>query len=322
MRLRLTAPCVLGLAILSMLLAPTSARAVILYQSETRDTSAPTGAFANSGWQYEGEFGGHTATAISKKFIITAGHLQHPVGTNFVFNGELHRTVQVWGDPTSDLRIYQVVGSLFTVAPFVKDGREGNRTTMIFGRGTQRGDPVTVNGVLKGWQWGTSDSVLSWGRNAITNIAKGQHGEDLLRMTFDANGGSNEGMITGGDSGGGVFVKQGTLWKLAGVNFSVDGPFSYNQDGSGSFSAAIFDRSQLWTNGYGFDSSNTVTPAASYATRTFPRLTWISDVLNGRVAPGVPDNGNGGAPTPEPAAGVLVTSASFLLISRRRRRRD
>jgi hypothetical protein len=303
-------------------LAP-QAHAIVLYSSATRNTSAPTGAYLNSGWQYEGDLGGWAATVISKKFIITAGHIGAQINNNFVINGENHRTVKMWQDPTSDLRIFQTVGSYNFAAPLFKDSTELGRSVVIFGRGTQRGDDVIVNGKLKGWKWGASDSVLSWGRNAVAGVTNnGPHNSSLLRMTFDANGTTFEGAITGGDSGGGVFVKQGSIWKLAGINYSVDGPFSTNQDGSNSFSGTIFDRTELWASGYGFAQAGAPLNTSFYSTRISPKVAWIADVLNGRVTPtaGGTTPGAGGTPAPEPATALTAASLATIAMLRRRRR--
>jgi len=48
----------------------------------------------------------------------------------------------------------------------------------------------------------------------------------LLKLTFSRNGLTNEGALSGGDSGGGVFINDSGKWKLAGINYLVDGPFA------------------------------------------------------------------------------------------------
>jgi hypothetical protein len=86
--------------------------------------------------------------------------------------------------------------------------------------------------------------------------------------------------LTGGDSGGAVFLKDGSDWKLAGINFAVDGSFSLYDTGSNSFNAALFDAGGLYI---GRDGSqwnlitNTVedVPTSFYATRISSNLPWI-----------------------------------------------
>ena len=156
----------------------TPARAVILFGTgdPTANTSAPGGTLAGSGWQYEGQFGGFLGTAIASNFFVTAKHIGGSVGDTFTFNGVNYTTVAVFPDPSSDLQIWQVAGSfpshasLFSEAP----GAEANFALVVFGRGTERGDPVLVgnDSHLGGWLWGASDSVQRWGTNKIDIVDK------------------------------------------------------------------------------------------------------------------------------------------------------
>jgi hypothetical protein len=92
--------------------------------------------------------------------------------------------------------------------------------------------------------------VQRWGTNTVTAIVNGDTifpsggiggGTigDLLKCAFDASAGADEAHLSAGDSGGGVFVKQGPVWKLAGINYAVDGPYNTSASGPG-FMAAIF----------------------------------------------------------------------------------
>ncbi|MGH7179363.1 MAG: hypothetical protein ACREJC_18445, partial [Tepidisphaeraceae bacterium] len=314
----------LTLLLLCALCAP--ARAVILYSTATRNTSAPTGAYANSGWQYQGQFASFLGTAISKKFVITAGHVGD--GTGFVYNyqGGRYRLQKMWDDPESDLRIYKVGGIMPTWARFFEGTGEVSRSVAVFGRGTQRGDEVRVNGALKGWKWGNNDGVQSWGRNTISGIADGGDGKGLLlAFNFDQQGNTYEAGLTKGDSGGGLFIKQGTIWRLAGINYSVDGSWSLTQNGQ-AFDANLFDKGGLWQVGGGFvnDTLNNQ-PAAAYATRINAHLGWISDVLNERIAPDRDITARTsafvtgfGIELPEPGAATLLASVAGLMLRRSR----
>ena len=227
----------------------TPARAVILFGSgdPTANTSAPGGTLAGSGWQYEGQFGGFLGTAIASNFFVTAKHIGGSVGDTFTFNGVNYTTVAVFPDPSSDLQIWQVAGSfpshasLFSEAP----GTEVNFALVVFGRGTQRGDPVLVgnDSHLGGWLWGASDSVQRWGTNVISSIETDPTYGKLLRAPFDSNAGTNEAHLSAGDSGGAVFVFNSATsrWELAGINLAVDGPFSASSSGANAFNAAMFD---------------------------------------------------------------------------------
>ena len=75
-------------------------RAVILFATgdPSANTSAPTGAYANSGWQYEGQFGSFLGTVIGSNYFITTKHIGGSVGQIFVFNNVGYTTTAVFPD--------------------------------------------------------------------------------------------------------------------------------------------------------------------------------------------------------------------------------
>src|SRR3984893_12811137 len=204
-------------------------RAVILYGTgdPSANTTAPTGAFANSGWQFEGQFGGFLGTVIAPNYFITAKHIGGSVGQIFTFNGRNYTTTAVFPDPSSDLQIWQVSGTFPIQAPLYASapGSEVNLFLTVFGRGTQRGNSVFVGSPSHqgGWLWGRSDAVERWGTNFVGSIVNDPTYGELLRVPFNNNGGPNEGHLSVGDSGGAVFVYNMTTnrWELAGINLTV-----------------------------------------------------------------------------------------------------
>ena len=308
--------------------AAASAHAVILSSKPQRNTSPPAGGLANSGWQWQGRFGSFTGTPIAQQYFITAGHIGGEPGQTFSYNGQEFTTTAYFDDPRTDLRIWKVDGKFNTFAPIFRDQTEIGRSCVIFGRGTQRGDPVYQDGELKGWEWGPSDGAMSWGRNAIAGIVNGgpQRGE-LLTFSFDRSGIAQEGMLSAGDSGGGVFVRQGTRWKLVGINTSVDGPYAF-APGQNPFNAALFDKGGLFvpsrSGGTSVAESVTDIPAAAYVTRLSTNMEWINGVLSGQIAPGgVLPSASGTSGIPEPTGAFLtmaVLGAMTLMRMRLNRR--
>ncbi len=264
---------------------PHPADAVILFATDdpTADTSPPTGLLADSGWQYEGIWGGFLGTAIAPDFFISAAHIGQQ-STVFVLDGTNYTIVRSWSDPESDLIIWQVAEPMPRHAPLYAKHDEVGRNLVAIGRGTQRGGDVTVDDNLRGWYWGPGDGVERWGENVVTAIVNfGSTRDDFLGAAFDANGLPNECHLSGGDSGGALFLNDDGIWKLAGIHYSVDGPFYTDGQGNGEFDGALFDARDF----YIFDGAQYVritggdsVPSRFYSTRISSKLPWIESVID------------------------------------------
>ncbi len=301
-----------------------AANAVILYSTANRNTSPPGGTLAGSGWQYQGQWGEFLGTPIAPQYFVTASHVGGTVGQSFAYGGSSYTTSAAFRDANTDLTIWKIDGQFGSYAQVYRGGSETGKGVVVFGRGTQRGGEVRArNGQLKGWHWGASDAVQSWGTNTVTSVLNAGPGAgNLLKINFDAKGGANEAALSAGDSGGGMFVQDGGVWKLAGINRGVDGPFSTTGTAGSGFLGAIFDQGGLYTGGDGRwslirDAGKDV-PAGAYATRVASNLNWIDSVLGGSVAATSTVSGAAGA-VPEPGTLALVGVGGASLLLRRRR---
>jgi hypothetical protein len=263
------------------------ARAVILYGTAdpAANTTAPTGTLTGSGWQYEGQFGAFLGTPIASNYFVTAKHIGGSVGQTFSFGGTDYTTTAVFPDPDCDLQIWQIAGTFSSQAPLYGGavGSEVNLGLVVFGRGTQRGNPVFVgnDSHLGGWLWGTGDGVERWGTNVVGSIVIDSTYGKLLRTPFDMSAGPNEAHLSAGDSGGAIFVFNSgtTQWELAGINLGVDGPFSTSSSGTVQFNAAMFDTTGLFAPD---DFGNWVSapnPSAFYATEIAAHRGFIESVV-------------------------------------------
>lgn len=189
------------------------ANGVLLFRTGdlAANTTEPKGALAGSGWQYEGTFGAFLGTAIAPHFFVTAKHIGTDP-TQFSFHGVNYTIVRSFADPNADLQIFEVSGTLPLYAPLYSRSDEVGKRLVVIGRGTQRGSEKIVNGQLRGWNWATSDLVQRWGENQVASIVG-----DQLYALFDQAGLPQEAHISGGDSGGAVFLRDGRVWKLAGI---------------------------------------------------------------------------------------------------------
>ena len=288
----------------------------------THNTTAPTGTFTNSGWQYEGTYGSYLGTMIAPQYFITAQHFGTQ-GTTFTqsgsFSGGADTTYNIdttanggtgyWDIAGTDLRIFKIQGAFSTYAPLYTGSSETGLTMEINGRGGPRGADVLVGGVLHGWQDTNPDGVARWGTNTVSGIYSSAIG-DLLTASFSASGTAEEATLSNGDSGGGVFVDDGGVWKLAGVNYSIDGMFDTNGivgDGS-DFNAALLDRGGLyqgsdsfgWTYIPDLPQDN---PSSMYASRISTSADSIMSI----------------AMVPEPQAALLLALALSVNLLQRRR---
>jgi hypothetical protein len=293
------------------LLAGSAAQAVSLYgtDSPTANTTAPTGTLAGSGWQFQGTFGPSLGTAIAPSHFITAEHFQVSAASDFVYQGVTYDVIgSPIDDPNSDLRIWQIAGTFPEFAPLYSGADEVGKPLVVFGNGLQRSSTeVSVSGVPKGWLFASGTETQRWGTNDVTRIdSGGPNFGDLLAFNFDGGVSANEAHLAVGDSGGGVFVQEGGVWKLAGVNLSIDGPYKFAPTDTSDFLAAIYDRTGLLEKVGEGVYAPAVGPAASYSTRISSNLDFIAANAPGAIVP-------------EPAGIAVGTMIAMGLLARRRR---
>lgn len=238
---------ILGLA---LALAGQSGRAMIVLGDggeAGHNTVPPTGDLADSGWQYQAFFD-FTGTVVGPEHILTARHLGVRANALVRLDGLLYRTLTVTNLPQTDLSLLRVAGRFARWAPFYGKPDEAGKVATVFGRGLARGGPIfhetDGTNALRGWFWGAADGRPRWGTNVIEEaFAPGVADEGaILTASFDANAGDDEATLTGGDSGGGLFLRDTDgQWKLAGVALAVQAQFNTGTNGAGFF-AALFDR--------------------------------------------------------------------------------
>ncbi len=263
-----------SLILLVLLAFASLAKAVILFRTAdpAANTTEPTGSLAGSGWQFEGNFGDFLGTAIAPHHFVTAKHL----GTNptqFSYHGVNYAIVRSFADAGSDLRVFEVEGTLPIYAPLYTRSDEVGQHLVMIGRGTQRGAAREVNGQLRGWNYGPADTVQRWGENEVARIVRG-----ALYVLFDQAGLPQEGHLSAGDSGGAVFLKDGEVWKLAGINSDVD-TFTSGADRGGPYSAAMFDERGSYRSDGTLVTGPAPVPSGFYAARISARLRWIYSII-------------------------------------------
>ncbi len=326
----------------------TPAHAIIVYpgtgDTALRNTTAPTGTLAGSGWQFEGKlFSGdsngnlstpyvYAATVVGPDTIIAA---RHTLGDKFEYNGVIYNLDQVYfpdtslGEADSDLSIYRVHTdathpAFSSFAPIYGGSNAVGQDAVLFGRGADPGAAVMANGQLKGFLWGDNtaanfDHSLSWGQNTVNGIVPDDTDPkvEYLTFAFDRNGLPNEGALSGGDSGGGLFINIHGTWMLAGVNAGVVYD-SFATSQSGPFQrGSMLDQGGLWrltppdyTSSEFVTDTTTDIPVEGYATRLGANAAFLGRVL--------------GISVPEPSSLVITGSGVLLLatLARFRRRKS
>lgn len=129
--------------------------------------------------------------------------------------------------------------------------------------------------ITNGWMLGSQDGKKRWGTGRFTRT----EGENLISV-FTRDGC----MITPGDSGGPVFVKDTDgKWKLAAINYgSFYWPWS-KDGGFNTFSATLIDQTGLWYYfapfAWYYAPCGMPQPSESFHTAIAPRSAWIKSVV-------------------------------------------
>lgn len=249
-------PLLYGLlaVVLMMVAGGQPSQAVILYDTGNAlaNTEAPVGIMSDSGWAYQGLYGDFLGTMIGSQYFITAQHIGVSASPTFtgVTDNSLYTIdaaanggVGYWDIAGTDLRIFKINETFTSYAELYTGTAEVGMEMVVFGRGGPRGAEVMLESELKGWLHTGADGVVRWGENDVSGITIHATAGELLMASFDPISGQNESTLSVGDSGGAVFVNDGGVWKLAGINYGVDGFFDVNDDvDANEFSAALFDR--------------------------------------------------------------------------------
>lgn len=236
-----TAPSLLLVA----LLLPGLAAAVVI---STGDGSGNTGAppddpgFANVGVSTNNLSGVY----LGNGWVLTARHVGAVDG--FTFDGVFYETLpgtrvilEKDGTP-ADLAMIRLSGPDPPLPDVVLASQPiavSDAATLV-GHGWSREATLTcwnatwseVNcpaGTFEGYKR-LGPRIVRWGRNEVTDVdvdlpGPGSEVTRTFETVFDEAGLADEAQIVSGDSGGGLFVKRGGVWELAGIHVAM-GVFS------------------------------------------------------------------------------------------------
>lgn len=250
----------------------------------------PTGELADSGWRQTVPLAGYLATLIHSNALLTAKHLTEiAVGAQFAAEGVTHTLTSLHDDSVSDLRVFFFTPPVTNYARINIETNDIHAFVVLQGRGMERGDVVVAGGRTNGWKWAWNKwwSIRRWGVNQY--VGESSNGIYAL-ANFDNNGNPDECMTSGGDSGGPGFVRTGSGWKLATVNYAV-GPstFTLATNPVSSFNASLYDIAGLYyKQGAAWiyvPTNASPAPCLMANTRTSTRIAWLTNTVSGLVFP-------------------------------------
>ncbi len=281
-----------GLICLACGLLASPAAAVIINGSAAGNTAAPTDPGLATRWGQVGNFSDFLGTPVASQFFVTAKHLGNLTGQSITFpDATSYTTTAAFFDPASDLAIYQISGTFpgDKIVPMYAGSFTANQAMTIFGRGRLRTDTEVIgqrfpNGTeAKGWTWGGFTGNRSWGTNTLDSLTSLPGAGTQLVWDFDVGGGVNEGVLATNDSGGPVFLQEGGVWKLGGINYAV-GPKDVRETQSGpTLEAAVYDYGGLYLDVGGSWTLQSAAggdkPAVSYSSSVPANATWVQSVI-------------------------------------------
>jgi trypsin len=217
------------------------AHAVILGKPDgSANTTAPAD---DPGWDRVGTVNGSSGVYLGEGYVLSAKHVNAGDFTlgSTTYSIDSTYTPQYFETQPgmfADLVIYKILSApSMSLLPIYTASSEIGQTGTFIGFGLDRGDEVSG----QGWLWG-SPNTKRWGQNVIdTTLTLSDPGVQLhyeaLITDFDRVGGLGTGLAEEshgayGDSGGALFIKQGSTWKLAGIMTAVteNGRSFYDND--------------------------------------------------------------------------------------------
>lgn len=172
-----------------------------------------------------------SAVAVGPEHILATVHQGGGLGTSVTFGGVTYKVVEQT-PLNSDLRLLKIAhtddtpASLNAYVPVYSGTGETGLGFIIGGYGRGRGDDlINDNAIVYGYEWASEgNTTRRWGINVIAGFAT-DSGIEHLVADFDGPGAptavQHEAIAAEYDSGGGWFILDGGVWKLAGLTRGV-----------------------------------------------------------------------------------------------------
>lgn len=254
-RLRILASAALAL----LAAAPCSQSVVVALDNTTAYTQAPTAAGEDFGFgnftHVFNTFAGIPSSGVylGNGWVLTAYHNLTDGGSGFQFGGISIQGVSYTADPATATRLHNPVIQNFSALADLAMFRltvvpSGVPSLTLSGATPSFGTSVRMMGngqdrALSETHWNSSwteevppfaetgyklvgTQTVRWGTNTMGsgNLNIGDSYGDFVGFLTTFNASAGDAQATGGDSGGGVFRKNGNNWELAGIMLGADQP--------------------------------------------------------------------------------------------------
>jgi hypothetical protein len=248
-------------AFVALTLAARPAWAIVGGTTNLAEFSSPTSQYYGMNWSYNYATRGGTSTAIGYFTLLTAAHYSMDVGYTFNVSGDTFRITSMealapdsgQGTRTPDLRVVHVenLTNQFRPLPGFYDLYTGAFSTPTSKSFVMVGTGDTGSIASTPYYTDTANTrALRWGTNRyddfsanfrLTDYNNVPHSTQCIKMSYDRlsiySPTLHESGLGTGDSGSGIFVKDGGAWKLAGIGLYRDS-YQYEPDLFSTFYAA------------------------------------------------------------------------------------
>jgi len=207
-------------ALLTGALANPAAAVLIDSGDGTGNTTAPAD---DPGFIHVGKRSQFSAVYVGNGWVLTANHTGvGPVEIDGVSYPDVAGSKVRFDDGgvAADLMAFQIDPyPALPILPISANPSLTGESVIMAGNGNDRGAAVTECGAIDGYAWSGSKSIR-WGTNTIDSYLTALSTRSLV-TDFDQGGSLHEAQNVNGDSGGALFVKNGTDWELAGILFAL-----------------------------------------------------------------------------------------------------
>ena len=234
--------------LISLLLAVGSARAIVVADYVTA-TNTPIGIW-NLNWDYVYNYKGSSAVVVGSNWLLTAAHVANDSDTStVVVNGTNYYQQEIIfhsasDDPQhtskADLALVRFDKAFPGYYPLYTGNFSKRPNAVLIGYGVT-GTVYSTSFTVRAWndspngkgikRWGTQKIDTPYTLPYDPDGVVGMTTNDGFLMNFNSGNTTYEAGLGSYDSGGGTFVNDNGIWKLAGINTEILGssPTNYTQ---------------------------------------------------------------------------------------------